>query len=85
MRVVPAGPSEGPVVTDLIVGKSSDKQIAGAHIGQRSFHIERRAREAVDHGLRKIGCVLLPQIEHDAAVPIARGVPIARIAVEPIG
>ena len=29
--------------------------------------------------------MLLPQIEHDTAMRIARGVPVVRIAVEPIG
>src|ERR1700721_2094912 len=85
MGAVAAGAGKRAVVTDLVVGKGADQEIALTHVRKRPFDIERRARKTVNHRVGEIGCVLPPEPEHGAAMLIARAIPIARVAVKSVG
>src|SRR5579871_1229774 len=84
MSTIVPGAGERPVVADLIIGKGADKQIAFAHVRQRSLHVQWRARKGIDHRSGEIWRMATPEVQHRAAVLAARAVPVEWIAVEPI-
>src|SRR5262245_31832814 len=81
MRAVIAGAREWAVVADLLVGKGADEEITLAHVGEIARDVERRARKRIDDRVGEVGRVLLPELEHGAAVLLAQALPILRIAV----
>src|SRR5262245_29767236 len=79
VRAVIAGARERAVIADLVVSKRADEEIAVAHVGEIARDVERRARKRIDDRVGEVGRVLLPELEHGAAVLLAQALPIARV------
>src|SRR5215831_18238298 len=72
MRAIVAGARKWTVIADLIVGKRADEEIALAHVGEIVRDVARRARKRIDDRVGEVGRVLLPELEHRAAVRVAQ-------------
>src|SRR5215211_7534280 len=58
--------------SDLATGECTDQEVALAHVRQRPFCIQRRARECVDHAVSQIRRMTLPQRQHLPAMAVER-------------
>src|SRR5215813_1595978 len=84
VRAVIAGARERAVIADLVVGERADEEIARAHVVDIARDVERRAHKRIDDRVGEVGRVLLPELEHGAAVRVAQALPILCIAVHAV-